>query len=382
LRRGIKLGLYGIVLAGLLGGTAAWVSGGKSVDLRIDGQDRTVHTSASNVQGVLAAAHVSVGEHDLVAPDLQSPVRSGAQIVVNRGHLLRLNANGHLREVWVNADSVAEALNQLGYGTRDLVSVSRSKRLDTGVTNLAISSPKRVTFLRSGKKLAVISAGPTVSQAASDGGITLSPNDRLSVPGTSTITDNEVIRIQRVSYRTSVQPVDVPFATVRRDDPNSYVGTNSVVTAGQDGLSRITYQLIYLDGKLAGRVPAWTTVVNPAVNQLTSVGTKNAPVGSTVPAGDAQQIASGMVAARGWGSDQFSCLVSLWSKESGWRTDAANSSGAYGIPQALPGSKMASAGADWQTSAATQISWGLGYIAGVYGTPCAAWAHSQSYNWY
>jgi hypothetical protein len=101
-----------------------------------------------------------------------------------------------------------------------------------------------------------------------------------------------------------------------------------------------------------------------------------------VPSGTAQQIAAGMVAARGWGGDQFSCLVSLWSKESGWRTDAANSSGAYGIPQALPGSKMASAGADWQTNPATQISWGLGYIAGVYGTPCSAWAHSQAYNWY
>ena len=72
------------------------------------------------------------------------------------------------------------------------------------------------------------------------------------------------------------------------------------------------------------------------------VGTKSAPVGAAVPSGAAQQIAAGMVAARGWGSDQFSCLVSLWNKESGWRTDAANSSGAYGIPQALPGSKMAS----------------------------------------
>jgi uncharacterized protein YabE (DUF348 family) len=382
LQRGIKLGLYGMVLAGMLGGTAAWVSGGKSVDLRIDGQDRTVHTSASDVQGVLAAVHVSVGEHDLVAPDLQSSVRDGARIVINRGHLLRLNANGRVHEVWVNADSVAEALSQLGYNTRDLVSVSRSKRLDSGVTSLAISSPKRLTFVRSGKKLTVISAGPTVNQAVSDGGIVLAPDDQLSVPGTSAITDNEVIRIQRVSYRTSVVQVDVPFSSVRRDDPNSYVGTDSVITAGQNGVSRITYQLVYLDGKLAGRVPVWTTIVNPAVNQQTRVGTKNPPTGSTVPAGAAHQIAAGMVAARGWGGDQFSCLVSLWSKESGWRTDAANSSGAYGIPQALPGSKMASAGADWQTSAATQISWGLGYISGVYGTPCAAWAHSEAYNWY
>ncbi|WP_253206236.1 transglycosylase SLT domain-containing protein [Curtobacterium aetherium] len=106
------------------------------------------------------------------------------------------------------------------------------------------------------------------------------------------------------------------------------------------------------------------------------------PAVATPDPGSAQAIAQQMVAARGWGNDQFSCLVSLWNKESGWRVNAYNPSGAYGIPQSLPGSKMASVGADWQTNPATQITWGLNYITGVYGTPCGAWAHSVSYNWY
>ncbi|WP_285138019.1 phospholipase [Microbacterium sp. lyk4-40-TSB-66] len=85
----------------------------------------------------------------------------------------------------------------------------------------------------------------------------------------------------------------------------------------------------------------------------------------------------------GWGSDQFSCLSSLWTKESGWNYQAYNDDGgATGIPQALPGSKMATFGADWQTNAATQIAWGLDYIDRGYGTPCSAWGHSQSVNWY
>jgi hypothetical protein len=85
----------------------------------------------------------------------------------------------------------------------------------------------------------------------------------------------------------------------------------------------------------------------------------------------------------GWGGDQFQCLDKLWQKESGWNYLAYNaSSGATGIPQSLPGSKMATAGDDWETSAATQIRWGLGYIKGAYGTPCSAWSHSQSVNWY
>jgi hypothetical protein len=99
--------------------------------------------------------------------------------------------------------------------------------------------------------------------------------------------------------------------------------------------------------------------------------------------GTAQAIAYDMVLARGWGDDQFACLVALWNKESGWRVNAYNaSSGAYGIPQALPGGKMASAGADWETNPATQIAWGLGYIGGRYGSPCGAWDHSQRTGWY
>ncbi|MDM7890485.1 transglycosylase SLT domain-containing protein [Curtobacterium caseinilyticum] len=103
---------------------------------------------------------------------------------------------------------------------------------------------------------------------------------------------------------------------------------------------------------------------------------------ATPDPGSAQAIAQQMVAARGWGADQYNCLVSLWNKESGWRVNAYNPSGAYGIPQALPGSKMATAGADWQTNPATQITWGLNYISGVYGTPCGAWGHSVANNWY
>jgi hypothetical protein len=99
--------------------------------------------------------------------------------------------------------------------------------------------------------------------------------------------------------------------------------------------------------------------------------------------GDPRTVARSLLAEFGFSTDQFSCLDALWTKESGWNVHANNpTSSAYGIPQALPGEKMASAGADWATNPATQIRWGLGYIAARYGTPCGAWGHSQSYNWY
>ncbi|MCJ1710833.1 lytic transglycosylase domain-containing protein [Clavibacter michiganensis subsp. phaseoli] len=98
--------------------------------------------------------------------------------------------------------------------------------------------------------------------------------------------------------------------------------------------------------------------------------------------GSAKGIARSILASQGMGDDQYACLDYLWTKESGWRVNAYNPSGAYGIPQALPGSKMASAGADWQTNPATQITWGLGYIDSRYGSPCGAKAHSVLKNWY
>lgn len=83
------------------------------------------------------------------------------------------------------------------------------------------------------------------------------------------------------------------------------------------------------------------------------------------------------------GASQFSCLNTLWEHESGWNYKAKNpSSGAYGIPQSLPGSKMASAGADWRTNPYTQMKWGLSYIKGRYGTPCGAYNHFKRNNWY
>ena len=101
------------------------------------------------------------------------------------------------------------------------------------------------------------------------------------------------------------------------------------------------------------------------------------------PAG-AQAYAFSVMPSFGWdNADQRWCIVMLWNRESGWRTNAYNaSSGAYGIPQSLPGSKMATVGADWRTNYGTQIWWGFYYIAGRYGSPCGAWAHSESHNWY
>jgi hypothetical protein len=171
-------------------------------------------------------------------------------------------------------------------------------------------------------------------------------------------------------------------AQLRTAPSQSYSPHGTYATAS---ISRDAYGVTKPVVQVAPTVVATTTTTTSTTtssSSTTASSTSAAPAAGTPDPGSAQAIAQTMVAARGWDTSQYNCLVSLWNRESGWNVYAYNPSGAYGIPQALPGSKMATAGADWQTNPATQITWGLNYITGSYGTPCGAWAHSQADNWY
>jgi hypothetical protein len=134
--------------------------------------------------------------------------------------------------------------------------------------------------------------------------------------------------------------------------------------------------------RAAARAAAERAAARRAAQQAAAQQAAAETAVTQVPSGTPQRIAELMLVQYGW-AGQFFCLSALWAQESGWNVYAENpSSGAYGIPQALPGSKMASAGAGWQSDAATQISWGLGYIRAMYRSPCAAWGHEEAAGWY
>lgn len=179
-------------------------------------------------------------------------------------------------------------------------------------------------------------------------------------------------------------PSTSPLANPDRQD------FTSPAKASAPNLSRDTYTVTVPKPKPepkpepAPAAPAPKAVPKPApaVPAPQAAAAPTAVTWDTTP-GTAQAYAASKLSAYGWGQEQMSCLTSLWTKESSWNYQASNpSSGAYGIPQSLPGSKMASAGADWRTNPQTQINWGLGYIKGSYGSPCAAWGHSQATGWY
>ena len=130
----------------------------------------------------------------------------------------------------------------------------------------------------------------------------------------------------------------------------------------------------------ASATAATSAPTSAAASGTGAAATVNVPAPNP---GTAQSTGYNMMSSFGFDpKTQFGCLDAIWTRESGWRYNAENASGAYGIPQALPGSKMASAGADWQTNPATQISWGLGYIKSTYGSPCNAWSFWQAHGYY
>jgi hypothetical protein len=142
-------------------------------------------------------------------------------------------------------------------------------------------------------------------------------------------------------------------------------------------------------------VAAKPVMANPSqvlAAENTSTSTSTQTTGGTgvttlaVPADPtaAEQTGKSMLASFGFNTTtQWPCLYQLWNRESGWNVYAENPySGAYGIPQSLPGDKMAASGSDWRTNPATQINWGLGYIKSTYGTPCGAWQNEVNYGYY
>lgn len=393
-----------MVLGGLVAGTVAWTLVDKTVTIRVDGEDRSIHTVSRTVSGALADADIDVDNHDVVAPSVDTAIKDGSTIVVRQGRLLKLTIDGQPTEVWVTATSVEQALGQLGYDAGSYSSVSRSKRLPLDPTTIELRTPKSVTVVADGIAKPVVTTGTFASDAVTAAGFTFSASDLWSVPASTTLATGMTITLQRVTYADVAEAFEIPFDTSQSEDATLTNGKTVIDTPGVVGQKSVTYHVTYVDGVETAREPLAEGVVTAPVTQEQRIGTKPvavapapvatkpaaatpaaapAPAAATPNPGGAQGIAHDMVLARGWGEGEFSCLVSLWNRESGWRVNASNaSSGAYGIPQALPGSKMATAGSDWQTNPATQITWGLGYIEARYGTPCGAWGHSQSVGWY
>jgi len=369
----------GSVVAVLAAGTLGFAGLHKTVTIDVNGTAIKVSTFSGNVGDILAHEGVTVGTGDLVVPTVQSSVGDGGVISVRTGSPVTLTVDGKQQTIAASSAATSTA-------TSRTLAASRSDAV--GRSELTTRS---VTLTVEGRPRTIVTDATDVRTALQQIGVVLSDGDVVT-PGLDTaIEDGTQIVIGKPDDSIVTVTETEKFDTVETRSDAVAKGTKIVTSKGVDGQTVTTYSVTKVDGKEVSRTVVTQSETKAAVDELVTVGTGDPSKVSTssggtsrpVAAGTARAIAKDLAADRGWGDDQFACLDSLWQRESGWRTTAGNpTSGAYGIPQSLPGSKMASVGPNWRTDAKTQIIWGLGYIKARYSTPCGAWAHFQARNWY
>lgn len=380
------------VLTLVVGVVGGWNVLHKSVTVDVDGVATRVETFASSVSGVLDEAGVQIGPNDLVAPALEAEIGDGGRVVVRTASPFEVVIDGESEIIMTSARTVGELLASLGpRADNALVTSSRSARVHPNLAPLHVSTEKTARVLVDGEVIEGRTTAPTVGEMLSDWGIYLHDLDTSSVPLSAATEPGLEVEIGRHSTTSGTEVTTLPFKTVEVENDEMLEGTKKTVTPGKAGSRVVTYRAIHVDGEEVDREILTEALVGDPVDEVIHVGTKPEPEPPEVTVPDLPEVKPGsnrdlgreLAAARGWGDDQFKCLDNLWTRESNWRHTAENrSSGAYGIPQALPGSKMGSVASDWRTNPATQIEWGLNYIKGRYSTPCGAWGAFQSKGWY
>jgi uncharacterized protein YabE (DUF348 family) len=278
-RRSVIFGLCGFALAGVIGGTVAWASvdDSKTVNLKIDGAPKQIHTTAKTVGAALEKAGYPVGPHDLVAPAAETKVRNHGEVVLKRGRLLHLMVDGQARDIWVTAPTVAEALAQLGYTPANFSSVSRDKRLALTPTAIEIRSPKQITIIHDHKKQTVTTTDATVRDLFAHIGLKVNRYDRLSVLSTATLRNGQKIVLHRVIRKMTTQHVTIGYAMATRQDSSMYRGESAVARDGVPGTAAIRYSVVLMDGHQIAKTRVSTSMVKAPVSRIEKVGTKERP---------------------------------------------------------------------------------------------------------
>lgn len=277
-RSPLTIALFAIVLLALTGGVTAFATMDKTIRLDVDGQQVSVRTFAGDVAGVLRKAHLVIGPHDTVAPDLSAPVRDGSRVVVRHGRLVTVTVDGQQRQVWVTALSVDDALDQLGLRSDgEWLSASRSLSIPRQGLSFAIRLPQHVTVLADGRRTTTDTTAPDVRTLLSDLKLKVGRLDRVNVPLTLYPTSGLVVTIDRVSQKMVSESVVVPFRTVRVRSASLYVGQSQITRYGTPGVRLNTYRLVWKNHKLFRRVLVSSVVKAKSAPQYVAVGTRPKP---------------------------------------------------------------------------------------------------------
>ena len=265
------------------GGTVAAMN--KDVSVVVDGSARQVSTLSGSVSGALAAAGISPGAHDAVAPDVHAAISDGSTIVVDRGRQLTLTIDGTQRTVWTTARTLDAALTQLGAGADLNVAANRSREIPLDGLAVTASTLHTVRLSVAGQPAtSSTSAATTVGQLLAAQHVVLGARDRVTPAPSAPLTNGATVTVDRVAVTSTTSTRVLPQPVARTvADAALAKGTKKIVQPGRAGSQRISYEVTTVNGQqTAKREVARTTVVAP-VARVTHVGTKAAPVAPVAP---------------------------------------------------------------------------------------------------
>jgi uncharacterized protein YabE (DUF348 family) len=255
---------------------AGYAAMSKTVNLSVDGQSEEVRVLGSTVRDVLESQDISVGERDVVAPGLDSPVTDGASVAVKFARPLDVSVDGDERRYWVTATDVSSALEQigLGFGNAEL-SASRGASIGREGLDLDVVTPKKLTVKIGGDqaKRKTITA-LTVSQALDELGVEVSDLDKVEPGLGATLEDGDKIVFTDVRKVTKRVTESVDFDTIEREDSSLYSGESKTIRAGQDGSRKVLYKITFVNGEVAERKALEVTVLRQPVDAIMRVGTQ------------------------------------------------------------------------------------------------------------
>jgi uncharacterized protein YabE (DUF348 family) len=277
LRKPVLVGAAALVVALVAGGGVA-LAAHKDVTVTVDGQAQEVGTFSGSVEGALDAAGVAVGEHDTVAPALDTAISDGSQIVVAHGRLLTLTIDGQTREIWTTATTVEQALGELGQDPAAYkLSADRSRGIPLDGLAVTADTLYSVSISDNGAAaVALTSAGKNVGDLLNEQGFALGPLDVVNVPAETPLSNGLAVTVTRVAKTTVTQDEDVAQpADQQVEDSSMDEGTSTVTQQGSAGKDSVTYEVTTTNGAESARTEVSRTTVTPAQATITTVGTKS-----------------------------------------------------------------------------------------------------------
>ncbi len=283
--RPLRWAAQGAAVAVVAVGALTMAQYDKAVSLSLDGDTSSVHVFGSTVGDLLAKQDVPVGEHDIVQPAADAPLNDGDTVVIRYGRKLTVTMDGKTSDYWTTATSVDAALAELGIRADTAkLSVSRSEPLGRSGLALTITTPKNVTVNVDGGSKTVASTGPTVADALQQLEVTLGAQDRVNPAPETPLTEGLAVTINRVEKKSVSETQAVAFGVTNQDDATLAKGTKKTTTKGVAGEQSVTFDEVWVDGKLESRTQTGAQVTKNPVGQVVAVGTKAATPPPTPPA--------------------------------------------------------------------------------------------------